>query len=852
MNTNFYKNLASNTPFQFDRFYSNKWSMDKNAQYDRIQIGRYVFIEYDDYEGKEYIKIKPEIYTEPDGTSILEYYFLDKNENKASKAWGQIQYELLEGKKSNIKFQGNILIGDIYYNVVDKAYYEVCEQELNGNLGSKYFSDLVFNKVEESSILLHNINKDVPNNYDSTIWQKVYKNGKEQYEQIATVDTPVLEIGLSEKALTPSSLPEVKIGFNAKKDNNYYELSLPASWDFQVAEGVEGYSDESDENGKKLDIYYNKKGLDNISFIPFSSGWDDETNYYNHLEENQMIEIKQFNDNDDFEYYKKVKDIIGAIKQEDIIFYNNEGYSEIKFLDKNEYLWENIINLIKNSNEKFYYWGDTRFIDVDDILNNEINADNIINYTFFKKDDSDNLVPFNFNFNDNSNRVRELKEALEAGSVIQAITYAEVKAEDKYNKNITYYNKDYKEINIIIQNQSKPYWDKKDESSSYYRYYLAGTYILNNVYDPSLKYYIKDENGEYQPVIFENDWEPYIYYEEIISDYEKYPYEISNGKYYILSVDAKKQDNKTYYKKLIHSKDIETNNEISIKAADRKEEVKGNDTQELSINLPAIGNAITEIYDILYGKDRESFIYSVIENIESMYNKGEPLYNTDKKSVVGLINTVYDTIGRMTVKPYPNNLQDSNNYTDINLNETLFEKEENGKKHYYLILKLIDENGKEKYVDEEFNNKSLYYLIAEIQSILGGSYESFFNALAEEQKIESGDDSVIIIENEDRLKYKISHAAYPRKLESQYYSALLTKSGNNGLDFKYWGIDEFGHVANGDSNKNDPWQETIYIPAAFTDFTKPSDENTIPIGSIWYETEEIIEDEIIKEFPTYP
>ena len=847
MNTNFYKNLASNTPFQFDRFYSNKWSMDKNAQYDRIQIGRYVFVEYDDYEGKEYIKIKPEIYTEPDGTSILEYYFLDEDGNKASKAWGQIQYELLEGKKSNIKFQGNILIGDIYYNVHDEAYYEVCEQKLNGNLGSKYFSDLVFNKVEESSILSHNINKDAPNNYDSTIWQKVYKNGKEQYEQIATVDTPVLEIGLSEKALTPSSLPKVKIGFNEEKDNNYYELSLPASWDFQVAEGVEGYSDESDENGKKLDIYYNKKGLDNISFIPFSSGWDDETDYYNRLEENQMIEIEQVDDNS--EYYKIADEIKGIkkedIKEEDIISYNNVDYSKIKFLGENEYLWENI----QNSEEKFYYWGETRFIDVDDIsetvsdedeANKIINPNNIIKYTFFKKHDyTDNLVPFIFNSNDNLKRIGELKNALEKGGVIQAITYAEVKkAEDKYNKNITYYNNNYEEITIVIQNESSPYWEKKNENSSYYEYYLAGSYILNNAYDPNLKYYIKDENGEYQLVIFENDWEPYSYYEEITSNYEKYPYEIYNGKYYVLSVDAKKQDDKIYYKKLIHSKDTETNNEISVKAKDRKEEVEGNDTQELSINLPAIGNAITEIYDVLYGKDRESFIYSVIENLENMYNNGEPLYNTDKKSVVGLINTVYDIIGRMVIKDYPEDIQNYD-YTDINLNETLFKKTIDEKDYYYLILKLIDEKGEEKYVDEEFNNKSLYYLIAEMQSILGGSYESFFNALAKEQKIEGSE--VIVVENKDRLKYKISHATYLRKPDtnknSQYYSALLTNDNNNNeLNFKYWEVDHYGHVANGDSETNSPEQETIYIPAAFTNSTKPSDENNIPIGSIWYDT----------------
>lgn len=850
MNTNFYKNLASNTPFQFDRIYSNRWSMDKNAQYDRIQIGRYVFVEYGDYKEEEkyddykkekvYIKIKPEIYTKPDGTSILEYHFLDGNGNKASKAWGQIQYELLEGKKSNIKFQGNILIGDIYYNVDDGAYYEVCEQELNGNLGSKYFSDLVFNKIEESSILAYNINKDAPNNYDSTIWQKVYKNGKEQYEQIATVDTPVLEIGLSEKALTPSSLPEVKIGFNAEKDNNYYELSLPASWDFQVAESIEGYSDESDENGKKLDIYYNKKGLDNISFIPFSSGWDNETNYYNRLEENQMIKVDQLDNNS--KYYKKVENIIGTVKQEDMISYDNAKYSEIKFLGENEYLWGNIQK--SPEEEKFYYWGETRFIDIDDIsetvsdedeTNKIINPSNIIKYTFFKKHNSNNLVPFIFSSNDNLERIKELKTALEEGGVIQAITYAEVKkAKDTYNKNITYYNNNYEEITIVIQNESAPYWEKKDENSSYYKYHLADTYILNNVYDPNLKYYIEDENGEYQPVIFEDDWEPYSYYEEITSDYEKYPYEIYDGKYYILSMDNEKQ-NKIYYKKLIHSKDIKTINKISVETADRKEEVEGNDTQELSINLPAIGNAIAEIYDILYGKDRESFIYSDIENIESMYNKGESLYNTDKKSVIGLINTVYDTIGRMVIKPYPNDLQNPNNYTNITLNETLFEKEEDGKKYYYLIFKSVDENGKEKYDDEKFNSRSLYYLIAEMQSILGGSYDSFFNALDRIFDI-LGDKFITVINDtkKGQFYYELKHNTNFDFTTSEPPSntslnLFLDTDDNITLSLKSYIIDEAGH------NTNEQINESLSIPRAYANKTV----SNCPIGSFWYDTSDL-------------
>jgi hypothetical protein len=76
--------------------------------------------------------------------------------------------------------------------------------------------------------------------------------------------------------------------------------------------------------------------------------------------------------------------------------------------------------------------------------------------------------------------------------------------------------------------------------------------------------------------------------------------------------------------------------------------------------LPSIGNTISELYDILYGVKRNMLLYSSPFKDERMFDhEGNPLYNIDEKSLLGLINRVYNLIGHDAIKI---------NYSDVQSN----------------------------------------------------------------------------------------------------------------------------------------------------------------------------------------
>lgn len=360
-------------------------------------------------------------------------------------------------------------------------------------------------------------------------------------------------------------------------------------------------------------------------------------------------------------------------------------------------------------------------------------------------------------------------------------------------------------------------------------------------------YYNKDafDKVRFEKKSDNEDWKPYKYYikpENSSDSNSDGPYEEYNGATYYLSLE-KKDDDTTYYKKVFTPKNDNDNvkNKISLEAIDTNND-NSKDTKALSLILPGLGNAVADTYDLLYGKNRNSFIYSDIKQKDTMYEQdnnnnkpiyNKPLYNIDEKSVVGLMNKVYDIIGRMKIKDLPNELNDDT-IEDSDLVNTLF-KEGN---EYYLVIKyLTTENGVEeqKYKKELFNEKSLYRLIAEMQHLVSGSYESIFDALDNELQI-SGDNNWIGIEKDNELSYKIKHAAFGDRIDSDYITKSI-KIEDEKITITDYLLDEAGHV----TTTGIP-STTYYMPAAYNNNTIPrTDDNevnnaVIPIGSIWYDT----------------
>jgi len=67
--------------------------------------------------------------------------------------------------------------------------------------------------------------------------------------------------------------------------------------------------------------------------------------------------------------------------------------------------------------------------------------------------------------------------------------------------------------------------------------------------------------------------------------------------------------------------------------------------------LPAIGNMVAEVWNLMYTKERNDLIYSNPFYDLNMYtNEGVPVYLTNLESFVGIINMLHDLIGHNIVK----------------------------------------------------------------------------------------------------------------------------------------------------------------------------------------------------------
>ena len=89
---------------------------------------------------------------------------------------------------------------------------------------------------------------------------------------------------------------------------------------------------------------------------------------------------------------------------------------------------------------------------------------------------------------------------------------------------------------------------------------------------------------------------------------------------------------KTYYRKQEHS------------------QTNSYDINQLSINLPAIGNAICEFWDMMYGQDRNTNVYQYIgsgEYKDPTENNNSASLNNDRNSIAGILNDSVITLGQL-------------------------------------------------------------------------------------------------------------------------------------------------------------------------------------------------------------
>jgi hypothetical protein len=241
MGKQIYGNITNTarTQFQFDRIYPNKKEMDECKDSDGIYHGRYVLIEYGENPARN-------------ATELIE-----KNEGFFYRDFPTVQaipYSTLEESAT-------IAPGRLCYVVKDNTYifYETYN---NTTQPFKEVYRYNYNPTIESANYKTNwaIDKDkYGRGYDSTVWQKVYIDNKEEYIMIAELNTEVPNFTMTLDA--PGELLEAP--HLEEESNLNYNLHMPAQWDFRIKQVSEnGNSDEKaiqvikyDKDGKLLSPY---------------------------------------------------------------------------------------------------------------------------------------------------------------------------------------------------------------------------------------------------------------------------------------------------------------------------------------------------------------------------------------------------------------------------------------------------------------------------------------------------------------------------------------------------------------------------------------------------------------------
>ena len=244
-------NHSDRVNFTFDKIYNSRKAMEYalEAGTDSIAIGRYVLVEYG-MDVNSYIRV----YSKNDIDNTTKKMYLYHLPSCLEK----IKYlETKPADKTNRYWENGYAVkGDkvfILNQLLDQEFYE-CVSNKDGYA--------LFDKVDKpanaSGDYYTSYSDDIKKygnsrGFDSTVWQKVYADGKEKYVMIAELNSVVPTFGLavdapSEEPMTPH--------FDEDSTSIYYRLHVQPNWGFRIKNDNSEYS----TNGKA--IYFNNKGFD--------------------------------------------------------------------------------------------------------------------------------------------------------------------------------------------------------------------------------------------------------------------------------------------------------------------------------------------------------------------------------------------------------------------------------------------------------------------------------------------------------------------------------------------------------------------------------------------------------------
>ena len=259
----FYGNIsnAGKTQMSFDRVYPNRKIMEENAPTDGVFVGRFVLIEYDDntYSNRTgYINYVPDYDSELNGSyyvyTNLECTIPFKPVESNDTGYGLIQGDLIivEYENSYYYFQYNgktdPLNGNAYFNYITSS-----TESFNDGL-----SDYIINYNEDKKYAKKQ-NYPFTIGWDSTVWRKAFKNGKEQYQMIASLNSVTPKFTLTADA--PTIIPTAP-HFGINSTNINYDLHYQPNWGLRVKRAA-----DDEKSDTKIDLPYKAYDYESESLI---------------------------------------------------------------------------------------------------------------------------------------------------------------------------------------------------------------------------------------------------------------------------------------------------------------------------------------------------------------------------------------------------------------------------------------------------------------------------------------------------------------------------------------------------------------------------------------------------------
>lgn len=321
----FYGNISNvnKSTFQFDKIYPNRAAMEQFCNSDGIFVGRYVLVDYNlDTSATD---IKENKIPNSKVSIGYDFYTLNPRGQKELVHWANGGPVLFSGAGSDVPYYGFggtainegdyiLVVGSIIQKITIDFPPIYGDEESNPHINAEDIFELAltpslyicesidennypkFELVLDSSvdniyILNHKIDSQlygeaIGRGWDSTVWQKTYKDGQICYVMVAELNSVVPTFDISADA--PTAVPLVP-HWGSDSSNVYYKLHMQPQWGFRIKESKKGeftsdnavYPSDvtgdfitsvsindstkalvSDSYESNLAIYFNKNGFD--------------------------------------------------------------------------------------------------------------------------------------------------------------------------------------------------------------------------------------------------------------------------------------------------------------------------------------------------------------------------------------------------------------------------------------------------------------------------------------------------------------------------------------------------------------------------------------------------------------